>query len=159
MDSKPSNKTNIKEILERNIVYVILMISIASFSAGVGAYKMLLEITNQETVIKGSYILKSELAGTILKNEAVREIDFLIDTGQSVVDDEGKTRVWLMQVLAFIHGLNLEKDYEWDGMPMSAIEADIRYAFLDESIEIQAQKTLGILKGFRAAIQTQAYIP
>lgn len=94
-----------------------------------------------------------------MKTEAVREIDHLIEIGRDVKDNDSETRIWLMRVLAFIHGLNLEKDAEWNGHPTSAIESDIRYALLDPSIEIQRQKTLGILQGFKAAFQTQVSNP
>lgn len=66
-----------------------------------------------------------------------------------------------MQVLAFIHTLKLEKDYEWQEnqqapvIKVPAVEADLRYALLDPSIEIQAQKTLGVLKGFRAGLEAR----
>ncbi len=152
-------KVSIKERVEENLLWVILATLVAGFLAGISAYRGLLEITNQETVIRGTYTLNSKLAGTILRGEAVREIEYLIDIGQSLGNDEAKTRVWLMQVLAFIHSLDLEKDFNWQGQTMSAIEADIRYVLLDPSIEVQAQKTLGILKGFRAALQTQVSAP
>lgn len=152
-------KQSIKEIIERYALYWFLAALVTGFMSGIGAYQGLLEITNQETVIKDSCIPKSELAGTILKNEAVRELDHLIDTGQSLGDDEAGMRVWLMQVLAFIHGMDLEKDFDWQGQKMSTIEADIRYAFEDPDIQVQAQKTLGILKGFRAALQTRVSYP
>jgi hypothetical protein len=152
-------KASIKERLEEQLMWVVLVIIVISFGAGIGAYRGLLEITNQETVIKGSYLLKSELSGNVLKNEAVREIDHMIDSGQSLGNEEAKMRIWLMQVLAFIHGMELEKDSEWQGQKMSAIESDIRYALTDPSIEVQSQKTLGILKGFRAALQTRISTP
>jgi hypothetical protein len=158
-NSTTFQKQSLEDRIKEHLPIFFLTILVMGFGAGIGAYRGLLEITNQETVIKGSYIPRSELAGTILKNEAVREIDYLIDIGQSLGNDEAKTRVWLMQVLAFIHGIQLEKDSEWQGQPMSAIEVDIRYALEDPLIEIQAQKTLGILKGFRAALQTRVSIP
>jgi hypothetical protein len=139
--------------LRQNIPVILFLAAV--FGGGFGAYRALLEATNQETVIKGSYVLKSDLVGTILKNEAVSEIDHLIEIGQSLGNDDAKTRIWLMQVLAFIQGLDLPRDWEWQGLKVSAIEGDIRYALEDPSIPIQAQKTLGVLKGFRAALQSR----
>lgn len=152
-------KASFKEQVERHVLWIVLTALVTGFGAGIGTYRGLLEITNQETVIKDSYILKSELAGTILRNEAVREIDHLIDTGQSLGNDDAQARIWLMQVLAFIHGMQLEKDSEWQEQPMPAVEVDIRNALTDPLIEIQTQKTLGILKGFRAALQTRVSNP
>jgi hypothetical protein len=164
-DDSPSKKTSLKERLDKYSPLFVLILIASAFSAGVGTYRLGLEITNQETVIKGSCIPKADLVGPILKTEAVREIDHLIDTGQSLGKDEAQTRVWLMQVLAFIHTLNLEKDYEWlenahaPVQKVPAVEADVRYALSDPSVEIQAQKTLGVLKGFRAGLEAQASYP
>src|SRR4029077_20413168 len=148
-------KVSVKNRIEENPLWAVLVALVLGFGSGIGSYRELLEITNQETVIKGTVIPKKDLVGPILKNEAGHEIESLIESGQSLGNDEDKTRGWLMQVLAFIHGIKLEKDSSWQGQPMSAIEADIRFALTDPSIKFQAQKTLGILKGFRSALQTR----
>lgn len=149
------SKRTLKEKLDDFFPYFLMGALLAGFTGGIAAYRGLLEITNQETLIKGCCIPKDQLAGTILKHEAVREIESLIDIGQGLDNDQAKTRVWLMQVLAFVHGIGLEKDSEWQGQKMSAIESDIRYVLTDPSIDVQRQKILGILKGFRSALQTR----
>jgi hypothetical protein len=154
-DAVSTSKASLLEAAKRNAVLIISAALLSGFGAGIGSYRGLLEITNQETVIKNSCIPKDKLIGPILKDEAVSKIESMIETGQSVGNDEAKARVWLMEVLAFIHGLSLDKDYMWQGQRMSAIEADIRFALTDQSLEAQAEKTLGILKGFRAALQTR----
>jgi hypothetical protein len=158
-DSQKSNGAKpgrtLKEKLDDFFPYLLLGAVLAGFAGGIASYRGLLEITNQETLIKGCCIPKDQLAGTILKHEAVREIESLIDIGQTLDNDQAKTRVWLMQVLAFVHGIGLEKDSEWQGQKMPAIESDLRYVLTDPSIDVQRQKTLGILKGFRAALQTR----
>ena len=158
-DTSTPQKLNLKEIIERNLVVFFLTALFTGFVAGYNAYIKVVETSGQVLVGKDEYVLKKDLVGTILKTEAVREIDHLIEIGQDVKDNDSETRIWLMRVLAFIHGLNLEKDSEWNGHLTSAIESDIRYALLDPSLEIQRQKTLGILQGFKAAFQTQAYSP
>jgi len=158
-DTSTPRKLNLKEIIERNLVVFFLTTLLTGFVAGYNAYDKIVETSGQVLVGKDTYVLKKDLVGTILKTEAVREIDHLIEIGQDVKDNDSETRIWLMRVLAFIHGLNLEKDAEWNGHPTSAIESDIRYALLDPSIEIQRQKTLGILQGFKAAFQTQVSNP
>lgn len=158
-DRSTAPKLNLKEIVERNLVVFFLTALLTGFVAGYNAYSKIVETSGQVLVGKDTYVLRKDLVGTILKTEAVREIDHLIEIGQDVKDNDTETRIWLMRVLAFIHGLDLEKDSDWDGHPMSAIEADIRYALLDPSLEIQRQKTLGILQGFKAAFQTQVSNP
>jgi hypothetical protein len=162
-----SRRPSLKKLVEDNLVVFFLSTLLMGFGAGYGAYGKIVEATGQKLVVEGSCIPKRELVGTgsILRTEAVREIDYLIDTGQSLGNDEDQMRVWLMQVLAFIHTLKLEKDYQWQENPQApvlevpAVEADIRYAFLDPSIEIQAQKVLGVLKGFRAGLEAQVAYP
>jgi hypothetical protein len=52
--------TGLKEKLENHLGLVIGAFVIASFAAGFGAYKTLLEISNQEVVAKGMYLPKDK---------------------------------------------------------------------------------------------------
>jgi len=171
MDTKDpenlSDKSNskIKKMFSENMeVFKLVLVYLAIFATGCTAgyvyyQKIIIDDTGRELVVKNCCIPKENLVGTILKTEAIVEIDHLIEIGQSIKNNEEESTVWLMRVVAFIHGLNLEKDSEWKGHPMPAIEADIRYVLLDPSIEVQRQKTLGVLLGFRAAFRTQVYNP
>lgn len=157
-NTKDSKKQNIEDSIKQNLVYWFLAALVTGFVAGTTSYMGLLGITNQETVIKGSYIRKTELAGPILKNEAVILLDQMIKDGQSFKNKDEMV-VWLMEVLTFIQYMGLEKDFDWHGKKMSTIEANIRYAFETPDVQIQVQKTLGILKGFRAGISTRISYP
>ena len=128
----------------------------------IGAFAGYLLMTNQELVVKGSCIPKSEIIyGKILRREAVNEIGHLIEIGEKIASNESETNVWLLQVLVFIHAIDLEQEFTWQteplqGQKMSAVEADIRWALLqNEPIGIKAQKILGVLKGLRAALQAR----
>lgn len=128
---------------------------VVGFTAGIEAYRYFLNITNQETVIKNTWVLKSEVTGTLLRNEAVREIDHLIENGEKLNKDE-ETAKWLLQTLTFVQYINLDKNIvDEKGQKMSAVEANIRYAQTFQSIKVQVQKTLGVLKGFRSALSAQ----
>jgi hypothetical protein len=62
--SKPAPKERrktLRDIIEKHPVIVFCAAVVAAFAAGWGSYKAVLEATNQETVIKGSYVLKEEL--------------------------------------------------------------------------------------------------
>jgi hypothetical protein len=148
-------KPRIKERLEDNVIWVMIVALASGFAAGAGGFKWGIDAFNQDIVTRGTYILRRDLVGNLLKSEAIIAIDFLIQNGQSLDGDAPQSRTWLMQVLAFIHGLNLEKDFNWQGNRVSAVEADIRYALTDPSLEIQVQKVLGILRGLRAAFQAR----
>jgi len=152
-------KLSLKERIEQNLLIFFLTTLGTGFGAGYSTYTKVVETSGQVLVGKDTYRLKKDLVGPILKTEAVKEIDYLIQLGQAINNHDEKTRVWLMQVLAFIQGLNLEKDSEWNKHPMSAIEADIRYVFLDPTLEEQRQRTLGILLGFKAAFETKVTNP
>ena len=151
----PTLKNVIEKSPALSLVSALVTGILFGVGAGYGSYRAFLEATNQQPVIRGSYILKSELANGLLRTEAVREIEHLIETGNELGSDTGKITVWLLQVLAFIHGIDLEQDSAWQGQRMSAVEADIRWALQDPSVTTQAQKTLGILKGFRQALLTR----
>jgi len=145
----------INQKLSNSIVWAILGFLVLGFCSGVLAYRWLLDITNQETVVKGSYILKRDLAGTVVEQEAVKEIKHLIELAQNMGDDTAKATTWLLRVRAFIHGVQFERDATYEGQTMSTYEMDIRWAQTDISVHVQVQKTLGILQGLAAALQTR----
>jgi len=152
--SQKPTKYRLRDQLE-SVPWAILVALTTGFVAGSGGFKWGLDAFNQDIVTRDTYILKKELAGSLLRREAIVAIDLLIQNGQDLEGDAAKSRTWLMQVLAFIHGLNLEKDFNWEGNHVSAVEADIRYALTDESLDVQVQKVLGIMRGLRAAFQAR----
>jgi hypothetical protein len=147
-------RSSLKDQLE-SVPWTVLVALTTGFVAGAGGFNWGLDAFNQDIVAKDTYVLKQDLAGSLLRREAVVAIDLLIQNGQDLDGDAPKSRTWLMQVLAFIHGLNLEKDFNWEGNHVSAVEADIRYALTDESLDIQVQKVLGIMRGLRSAFQAR----
>ncbi|MEK9179543.1 MAG: hypothetical protein AAB893_03690 [Patescibacteria group bacterium] len=154
-DTSTSRRPNLKKMIVENWVVFFLGAMVVAFGAGFSAYKTIVEIANQEIVPKGCCVPKDGLVGKILKTEVIGEIDHLIEIGQSAKNNEADTTVWLMRVLTFIQSLNLEENRQWNGNRVSAIEVNMQYVLLDRSPEIQRQKTVGILLGFKAAFQTQ----
>ena len=152
-------KLSIRARIEKNLVFFFLTTVVAGFGAGLTFYGTVLGIANMESVAKNSYILKEELAGKILKKEAVREIEHLIEIGEKLNSEEERN-IWLFRVFAFIHVIELERDIIWQGedgwkgQKVSAIEGDILYAFSDSSKNEQVQKILGILQGLKSGIET-----
>lgn len=150
---------NPKKIIQNNLAVFFLTTLVTGFMAGFFAYEKIVEITGEELVIPDSYILKKDIVGKLLRIEAISEIDHLIEIGSSNINNENATRIWVMRVLSFVHGLNLEKDSKMNGIAMSTIEADIRCANQDPSFEKQRQKILGILLGFKSAYQKEITVP
>jgi hypothetical protein len=141
--------------LERHVIWISLGALFAGFVGGCVVGFVVLRITHRDQGIKGGDVRRDQLLGGFSRAAALRELDHLITEGQEINRDESEIQTWLMQVIAFVHGMNLDRDSEWQGQRMAAVEAYIHYAFLDKSIHVQAAKTLGVLKGFRAALSTQ----
>jgi hypothetical protein len=136
-------------------VVLLLTAVVGGFTAGVATFERTLALAGREIVPEDSCVPKSELAGTMLRTEAIQRIVDLIEHGEKLNDDRGRT-TWLLQVLTFVQYLTLEKNTtDEKGVQMSAAESNIRYALKEPQIAIQAQKTLGVLKGLRSALSVQ----
>jgi len=98
----------IKQKLEDHIVFWTLAMLVVGFVSGVGAYEGLLRITNQEPVVRDSYINKSDLVGNILRSEVIGEIERLIEVGTDAHGnpDQNKAGVSLTRTRSFLHGLD-----------------------------------------------------
>ena len=146
---------NLQEFIRNHPVIVFLGALASGFIFGTACYEGLLQITNQETVIKNTYILKKDIVHNILKKEAIREIDHLIQNGRKL-KDKSEMNIWLMRVLTFTQVLGLEKDRTYKEQKMSAVEANVRWVFdRNPSIETQSQQVLGILEGLKSGFEPQ----
>jgi|SRR5271165_638458 len=142
----------IPDPLKKSTLFIFSTALVGGFLAGWGGYRGMLAATNQEPVVKGSYILKADITGTmVLKRDAIQEIDKLIDEGTNLPDNPGTMVSWLQQVIVFIHYLALPKDVIVAGEKISYIEKSILWAQSDPVVKVQVSKTLGALKGFRDA--------
>ena len=80
----------IQDKLKDNIVWWSLILLVLGFTSGIGAYKGMLEITNQETVVKGTYILNENIESTDINELSklpfikVNDIKFLNNTENNV---------------------------------------------------------------------------
>ena len=148
--------------IERNIAFWTAMMLIIGFSSGIGAYIALLEITNQETVIKDSYVKKSELVGGVLRTEVIRELEHLIEIGESIdiKKDPEKAGKFFARTRAFLVGLDLPKSAEYpDGDFMSEPVLDHKmimmqnhwYGHEDITMSEQVARILGLLQGLKSS--------
>jgi hypothetical protein len=64
----------LREQVENNIVFFLLGFLVAGFGAGIGAYKEMLAISNSETVYKGTYILKEDLANNYVPRQSFEQL-------------------------------------------------------------------------------------
>lgn len=162
--SNPQKKSFKEFIIDHSVIFFLLAMA-ASFAVGFGAYDSILKIANLDKVQAGTYLskedilkqytLKDDIIGQYtLRESAVSKIEDLIKDERDL-DGNDKKVAWLSRVIAFIHGIELEKDFVYEGQKMSAIETDIRNALKEPKIEVQVQKTLSILRGFSDALQTR----
>lgn len=64
-----------KDKLEKNLIWWSLAMILAGFLAGAGSYKFILEVANQTTITKDTFITKDELSKNyILKEQSVKQI-------------------------------------------------------------------------------------
>jgi hypothetical protein len=123
----------------------------AGFLAGMSTYKLWLEITQKDEVPRGSYVLKKDIRGSVLTIQAKAQLDDLIK--QSKADE-----AWLLESKTFIAGLEFGKnDVVAPQMPSqddvhsssctSSPLTFIFYAQSQDSLEVQTQRTLGVLRG------------
>jgi len=84
---------SIKEIIENNLVLVIISFTITGFIAGIGVYKGILGIANQETVTKGSYKLNEFVnSNYVEKNEydsLKNKYDEIIKANGNIIKQSG----------------------------------------------------------------------
>ena len=142
-----------KELIDRNPTVVFLSFIITAFGAGYWWYGETLRTAKLEAVPKDSYVLKADLiGGKFVAVKVLREINYLIDVGQNLGEDQDKALNWLSRTVTFVHEVGLAKDSLWEGQQVSSVERDMRLASTDSSVESRVQKTLGILQGFQAAL-------
>ncbi len=147
----------IPEALKNSALLQFLIALVIGFGAGYGTYREMLVVSNQVPVAKVSYVLKADITGPmVVRRDAIRDIDKLIDEGGNLPNDQGAMTSWLQQVAIFIHYLGLPAEVSVDGERISHIEKSIRYAQQDPILRVQVRKTLGALKGFRDAEEARS---
>jgi hypothetical protein len=123
-------------------------------------YKLRLEMTQRDEVPRGSYILKKDFHGIVLTTQAWIQINELIENSKR--DDPAS---WLLESKTFVSGLDLPKDDmvvppgQPDNCPkvstnVSTPLAYIFYAQSTDGLDVQVQRTVGILKGLRRSYQS-----
>lgn len=157
----------VKQALEQHPVIVFLAALVTGFIAGIGSYSGMLKMTNQDTVIKGTYILKSELVGRQLKTDSVRELEHLIEIGKNIVScdvvNKNKYRAYVSRVSAFVACLDLPKEVSLNEHPVSIpfqmVKRTIEPTGLDSHFSTNScnvtwdgtvKQIIGILEGLRA---------
>lgn len=141
--------------LKEHPLVILFSTAAVAFGIGLTAYQLVLEAADLDVVREGTYTLNKDLEGRLIRRDAVREVVRLIDVGEALETDNSSIHAWLLESRTFVHELGLEKDSEWDGQKVATIERNMLWAVQDSSVELQVQKTLGVLRGLRAAFSSR----
>lgn len=158
----PQSVKGIRGIIDEHPVTIYATVAIAAFVAGFLVYGYGLTVLNYEPHFKGSCIPIGSVYENVNKEDTVENIQDFINEGRQLENSHDKAKMagWIKKVIAFIHGIKLEKDaVDSKGQKMSAIELDIRNTFVEKSIEIQVQHTIEILEGFRKSVKARISRP
>ncbi len=147
--------------IKENIVVFFLSTIVTGFIAGIASYKSLLMITNQTTVIKDTFVLKSNLVGKVLRNEALTEIRKLIDYGRelNLTNKPEIGEAFISRADIFLRNLDLPKVREFHGDKMSdpayamqllIMENDL-YGYGNLTINQKVMRVVGILQGLESS--------
>jgi hypothetical protein len=151
----------LQEKIEKNQTLWALGFLFSGFLSGIGTYTALLEITNQETVVKGTTIKASNLVGNILKTEVIKELEHMIEIGRNIdaIKNPSSAGVYLSRTRAFLQGLDLPKDKDHSGTQLSYPVFDHQmimmrnrwYGHEEITLSEQVARVLGILEGMKAS--------
>lgn len=153
--SSSPRSISLRSWLTDSPLWICLGFLVAGFTSGAGGLLWLINGLNMTIVVKGTCVSVNDIYGVVISDKAVLQIGQLIELGRNYAGKTEDSRIWLMRVVSFIHGLELRKDTEWQGAAVSRIESDVRYALLDPSVDVQRQKVVGILEGFRGAMESR----
>ncbi|MBV6390289.1 MAG: hypothetical protein JNIBNLAF_01961 [Nitrosomonas europaea] len=148
------------EIIKQSPVLWVLSAVVTGFIAGIAAYIGLLKITNQETIIKGTYEPKKNLVGRVLKNEVLIECGKLIELagridGATMPD---KVEAYMTQTLIFLEGLDLPKVQQYHQLKMSWPAYTIQLLLVNDKLSSSQKlgRAQGVLEGLRSSFSASA---
>lgn len=151
------------EVIRNHPAMWVLASLVSGFVAGFGAYKAILTVGAHEVVRKGSYVLKSEIVGRLLRSESLQEIDHLIELGEKIdANVRNDAETYMLRVHTFVHHLNLGDDAEYGNR--SFAEESIDHTIRDipnlggpaRPLEEKIARIVGVLKGIRAGLASKA---
>ena len=157
---------SIKDKIENHIVVWTFVVLVSGFSSGIATYEGLLYITNQETIVRDTYVRKSDLVGQIHRSTVITELDHLMEIGENANNstDPSAAGVFLTRTRSFLQGLDLPKDVSFQQSEMSWPLRDLQMImtqnpwFGHQEIDLpeQVARTIGLLEGMKSAYSARA---
>ncbi len=156
---------NIKETLEKNLVIFFLSAIFMGYAAGFGSYQAILEVAKLDTVQRDAYVLKSNIVGSLIKNEALQQIEHLIEIGENIASSKKKNEAenYMLRAHTFAHYLDLPIEYEIAGNKFSFAEQTIDYIIRDipdtgqpaHQLPDKIERIVGVLKGLKGSFSSR----
>ena len=149
------------DLIKNDPVLWFLAAIITGFIAGFGAYRAIIAVGAHELVRKGSYILKSDVVGKLLRSEALAQLDHLVELGEKIDGTKpADAENFMTRVHTFVHYLDLPKEIEIAGDQFSFAEKQIDHIIRDipnvgKSPRPNPEKIFritGVLKGLRSSL-------
>jgi hypothetical protein len=138
---------------------------VTGFIAGFGAYHSIIAVGVHELVKKGSYILKSDVVGKLLRTEAIQQLDNLIELGEKMDGTkQSDAENYMTRVHTFVHYLDLPEEIDILGVKRSFAEKEIDHIIRDipnvgkppRSNSEKIFRIAGVLKGLRSSLVSKA---
>jgi hypothetical protein len=153
------------DLIKNDPVLWFLAAIVTGFIAGFSSYRAILAVGAFEVVKKGSYLLKSDVVGKLLKSEALQQMDHLIELGEKLDGTKlADAETYMKRVLTFVHYLDLP--VETDGLAGKSSFAENQIDFTIRDIPNVGQaprpnpekifRIVGVLKGLRASLVSKA---
>ncbi len=156
-----------REQIEQHPIMVVLTSLVVGFVSGVAVYNGILRIAKLEVVQEGAYIKKSDVVGNLLRKEAVREIEHLLEIGEKLNESQiAEAEEYMLRVHTFVYYLGLPYDVEKVDYKSShaaqRIDEIIRNALLvwgrknlEVPLDQKVSRIMGVLKGLKASLSAR----
>jgi hypothetical protein len=152
----------LKERVEGHLGIFFASTAIAAFVAGWGAHIAVESAANLECIQKGTYVLKKDVVGNLLRNESIAELGALIEVGENLnpEQDKKKAETYMLRVLTFVHHLDLPKDGGSLEKNISRTEERIDFIIRDipntgsppRPLSEKINMIVGVLQGLRSSL-------
>lgn len=153
------------DLIQNAPVLYFLVATVTGFIAGFGAYRAIIKVGVHDIVRKGSYILKSDIVGNLIRSEALQELDHLIELGGKIDGTKLAEAVnFMTRVHTFVHYLDLPKELNIGEDKFSFAEELIDHIIRDIPNTGQTPKSnqekifqiIGVVKGLRSSLSSNA---
>ena len=155
----------VPEAIAHSPTFWALGLLVTGFVCGFSAFQAILAVGAHEVIRKGTYVLKSEVIGKLLRTETIREIETLIDLGNSLdISKLSDAEVYMNRVHTFVHYLEIPKEYEIAGHHYSFAEQEIDRIIRDipnkggvkAPLGEKIPRIVGVLRGLRSSFLSVA---